>query len=309
MAALVEIVLPIFGIVTFGYLATFTRAFDATAAKGLTAFVFWFAIPLMLFKSMAGAKLPDASAATYLLSYYGATAAVMIAGLVLGGPGPFDRRVILGMGSGYSNTVLLGIPLVLTAVGPEAALPLFMLIAFHGMIFFTAVTVLIEQSRGDGARITQVPKQMLQGLIANPILIAMATGLAFAFLHWTLPRPLDQMVELIGKAAAPCALFAMGASLRAYRIGGALRPAAIIVALKLVAHPLLVAALVYLVFDLPPAWSATAVICAALPTGINSYLFAVRYQTAEAESATAILLSSVLSLPIVTLVLWWLRAG
>ena len=107
----------------------------------------------------------------------------------------------------------------------------------------------------------------------------------------------------------PCALFSVGASLRAYRLKGALPPAALMVALKLVAHPLIVWALVSFVFAVPPLWAKVAVLLAALPVGVNVYLFAVRYDAGQAESASAILLSSVLSVATLPLVLLWLGPG
>ena len=303
---------PIFGLMAFGYGATFTRVFDAAAARALAAFVFYFAIPVMLFRNMATATLPDQIPWGYLLSYYLAAAVVFAAGMVGAGAlfgGPLERQAITGFSSAFGNTVLLGIPLVLTTFGEPASLPLFLLVAFHSTLLFTAVTVVIEVGRGSRAELRALPVAILTGLATNPVLWGLILGIGFSLAGLTLPRPLERWAALIGSGAAPCALFSVGASLRAYRLRGALAPAAMIAALKLVVHPLLVFGLIRLVFDVPPLWAKVAIVIAALPVGVNPYLFAVRYDAGQAESASAILLTSLLSVATVSLVLFWLGSG
>jgi malonate transporter len=302
MTALLEIILPVFGIVALGYAATFTRLFDEAAARGLSAFVFWFALPAMLFRGMAQAELPELDAPALFLAYYGSVVLVMALGALLAG-GSWDRRALAGFGCGYSNTVLLGIPLALGAFGQAAAVPVYLVIAFHGPIVFTLVTATIELARGSRADLAGLPWRTLKGLLTNAILMAIVLGLIANQAGLGLPPALDRMVELLGRAALPGALFAMGAALRRYRLGGAMGGVVTIVAVKLVVHPLLVAALVLGPLALPPLWAKTAILLAALPTGINVYLFAARYGMAEAESAAAILLSTLLSIVSLTVLL------
>jgi hypothetical protein len=305
-------VVPIFGLMAFGYAATFTRVFDAAAARALAGFVFYFAIPVMLFRSMASARLPDQIPWGYLLSYYLGAAVVFAAGMVgaraLFG-GSFERQAIAGFSAAFGNTVLLGIPLVLTTFGERASLPLFLLVAFHSTLLFTVVTVVIETGRGSRAGLRALPVAIMGGLATNPVLWGLILGVAFSLAGLRLPGPLERWAALIGNGAAPCALFSVGASLRAYRLRGALAPAAMIAALKLVAHPLLVVGLIGLVFEVPPLWAKVAIVIAALPVGVNPYLFAVRYDAGQAESASAILLTSLLSVVTVSVVLLWLGPG
>jgi len=305
-------VVPIFGLMAFGYAATFTRVFDAAAARALAGFVFYFAIPVMLFRSMASARLPDQIPWGYLLSYYLGAAVVFAAGMAgaraLFG-GSFERQAIAGFSAAFGNTVLLGIPLVLTTFGERASLPLFLLVAFHSTLLFTVVTVVIETGRGSRAGLRALPVAIISGLATNPVLWGLILGVAFSLAGLRLPGPLERWAALIGNGAAPCALFSVGASLRAYRLKGALAPAAMIAALKLVAHPLLVVGLIGLVFEVPPLWAKVAIVIAALPVGVNPYLFAVRYDAGQAESASAILLTSLLSVVSVSVVLLWLGPG
>ena len=281
--------------IALGYAATWTRVFDEAAARGLAAFVFHFALPVALFRSTATTTLPSAPPVGFLLAYYTGTALMFLPAMLFASGG-LERRTIIAFGSAYSNTVLLGVPLVVVALGPEASVPLFLLIAFHGPIFFTLVTALIEFSRGSRESLAAMPLTLLKALVANVILLSVLGGFLFNLSGLVLPDLLAKPMELLGRAAIPAALFSIGAALRRYRLGGALGPAAFMVLGKLVLHPLIVAALVLLIADVPRLYAQVAIISAALPVGINVYLFAVRYGIAEAESASAILLSNALSI-------------
>ena len=137
----------------------------------------------------------------------------------------------------------------------------------------------------------------------------MALGIGFSLLGLRLPDSIDRFAAMLAGAAVPCALFSVGASLRAYRIVGALRPALVMVVLKLAVHPLAVWLLATLVFDVPPLWAKVVILLAALPVGVNVYVFAARYDAGQAESAAAIVISNVLSIVTLPLVLLWLGVG
>lgn len=299
---ILDIILPVFGIVTLGYLATYTQIFDRQAARGLSVFVFQFAMPVMLFLNMAKAELPTLDALALPAAYYGGSAIIYLLGMALGRP-PFDRRTIIGFGGAYSNNVLLGIPLVAQAFGEAGLLPLFVIIAGHAPLFFTGTTVLLEIGQGGGTSLRALPWRILRSLVTNVILIAILAGLAWNIAGLPLPGAMTGFAELLARAALPGALFSMGASLRDYRIIGALGPATLMVAIKLVVHPALIALLVLYVVDVPPLWAAVAIIAASLPVGINVYLFAGRFGVGEAESATAILLSNLISIVTVSITL------
>ena len=152
-------ILPIFGLLAFGYLATLTPAFGAAAASALASFVFYFAIPVLLFRSMATTALPEEIAWGYLGAFYGGTALAFALGFGVARAafaGPFERHAMIGCGAAFGNSVLLGVPVVLTALGAAASLPLFLLLAFHSTLLFTTITLVLEAG---GAR-----RERLQGV-------------------------------------------------------------------------------------------------------------------------------------------------
>lgn len=304
------IILPVFGTLGLGYAAARFGAFDEAANRGLSLFVFNFALPLMLFRAIAQAELPDAMPWGYLLSYYigafGVYAIAMIGGRLLFAR-RLDEQAVLGLGAGFSNTGMLGIPLVMTAYGPDAALPLFVIIACHSLLLLPPTTALIEAGRGGKQSLGAMLLKLAKSVLATPIIWGLSCGLAFALLAIEIPGPLDAVAKGLGSAATPCALFALGASLTRYSLGGNLREPALLVALKTLLQPLIVWLLATQVFDVPPLWVATAVLLAALPAGITPYLFAQRYGVCQSTVASAVFLSTLVSVATLSALLFVLR--
>jgi predicted permease len=308
----VDVILPIFAVIALGYAATFTSVFDAASGRGLSRFVFFFAIPLMLFEKVATTEPVEGGAWALLATFYVATGTVFTAG-ALAARSAFGRRgdeaVLMGFAGSYGNTVMIGIPVVLTVLGPQAAFPLFLVISFHSLVFFTLTTVLVEVVRGASAGLHRVPREVARGVVTNPILVALVLGVAANRAGLPLPSVFEGFAELIGAAAVPCALFATGAALREFRVRGALPIVAVLVVLKGVVHPLMVYTLATHVFALPPLFAAVAIVLATMPVGVNPYLFATRYAAAEAECATAIAVSTPLAVVTVTAALLVLGLG
>ncbi len=306
MALILDIILPVFGLVILGFGAAKAKWFDEGAIRGLSLFVFNFAIPIMLFRTLARVELPETIEWGFLLSYYLGALTVFALGMASAGllfGRPLEAQGAAGLSAAYSNTVLLGIPLILTAFGDAAALPLFLLVAFHSLLLFPTATAVIEAGRGRGAGLRRLPLVTATGMAKNPIMVGLALGLAFNLLGLGIPGPIDTIAETLGQAALPCATFAMGASLAQYRIAGSMTESAVLIALKIFVHPLLVWLLATYLFDVEPLWATVAVVMAALPSGVNAYLFAERYGTGIAQAATAVLVSTGITIGTLSLLL------
>jgi predicted permease len=298
MTAIVEIIAPIFGIVLVGWLAARLRAFDEAATRGLSLFAFNFAIPVMLLRTLARAELPEHPEWGLVLAYFSGAMAIFATGA---GSGRWIFRrlgaapAIFGITAAFSNTIILGIPIVLRAFGENAAVPLSLIVAFHSAVMFTLTTVLAEIGAGGAPHWHGTLLNVGRGLAANPILWGIAGGLASNLMNLPLPTVLDQFASTLGSAALPAALFALGANLSRFRLAHTLREAAVLTMLKIVLQPLLVYVLAAHVFGLSPLSQAVLVTIAALPTGINAYLFAARYEAAVPEATSTILVSTLAS--------------
>jgi len=312
MLTMINTVFPAFGLVLLGYVAARLKYFSEGDIQGLNTFVFNFALPVMLFRTLAQTPLPDHVEWGYLLSYYLGAFFVYGVGMLTGRLAfsqPLRQQGIFGLGAAYSNVVLLGVPVVLMGLGEAATLPLFLLLAFHASLMFSAVTAIVESARGRGQSLKKLPWTTLKGLLKNPIVGGLWLGLLFNLFQLDLPGPFERLTAMLGSAALPSAVFALGASLSRYRFRGQLPQALTLVGFKTVLHPLAVWLLATFAFHVDPLWTAVAVVMAAMPVGINAYLFAQRYDACVAPVATAILLSTGLSVGTVSVLLWWLHTS
>ncbi len=273
--------------------------------EGLASFVFSIAIPVMLFRSLAIATLPDQIPWEFLLGYYGTT-------LGLFGLSFFGGRIlrltatessVFAMNSVYSNAVLLGIPLVLASFGEQATIPLFIIISTHAAILFFITTFfaesgLVTKDQGNLAVTT------LKVLLKNPIFVGIILGLVFNLSTLNLPHIVDKTAAYLGGAALPCAVFSIGATISRYRISGDAGNISLAVLVKNLLHPLLIWIVCTWILNLDQLWAGVAVLLAACPTGINAYLFATRYNVIVQSTATIVVLSTALSVPVISFVLF-----
>lgn len=295
MNSVFDIVLPVFGILMLGYVAARAGAFDESANRGLSLFVFTFSLPLLLFQAIATANLPSDIPWSFLVAYYGGTFMAMALAMSIG-RFMFGRRLdeqgVVALGGGFSNVSMLGIPLIIASFGQQAALPLFILLSVHALTLLPVITAIIEAGRGRNQRFHLVLLSIGRGLATNPIILGLAAGLTCNLTGLVLPGNVLAITKSLGGAAVPCSLFVLGASIARYRIAGNVAEPLMLVAIKNVVHPAIVWLLATQVFELPKLWSLVAVTLAALPTGVTAYLFAQRYQTCVANTATTILIST-----------------
>lgn len=301
-----NIVFPIFALAILGYLLAYYKFFSTNEISGIARFVFTVAIPLLLFDSMANLELPETIEWGFLLSYYGSAFIVYGIGMLFSRAQfgyTLAEQGIFGLGSCYANCVLIGIPVVVSAFGEEGKLPLFLLISMHSGLMFFSVTAIAEMDGTNQSSYLSIALLSLKKIISNPIVFGLLSGLFFNWLALELPHAIDNTISWIARAALPCALFVLGASLSRYKLAGHFAPAGAIISFKMLLHPFLVWILAFYVFQIQYIWGAVAVLVAAMPIGINSYVFAEKYQACIAPLATAILLSTTLAMGSLSLVL------
>lgn len=312
MHILFDIILPVFTLVLMGYGAARIKWFPAHAVNGLSTFVFNFAVPILLFHTLATTSLPEHIPWRLFGSYYlamilifvlGGTVAILISGRSL------DAAAIIGFSAGFSNSVLFGIPIILTALGPDAGVPLFLLVSVHSPIGFTLLIIAMELISNRGKGMGRLPKAIGRSMVTNPILIGVLGGLTVNLLSIPLPDIVALTAKLMNGAVAPCSLFALGATMTQYRIAGRLTESLSLVALKTLVFPGIVFVLATYVFELETLWRNTAVLLSAVPTGVNAFLFADRYGVGKASATTTIFLGTGVSMATLSLILYLLDIG
>ena len=308
MSVVLDIVLPVFGVVGLGYGATRVGWFTDDAESGLAKYVFDFAVPLMLLRTLATAELPDTIPWGFFGSYYLSAAFVFGLGFLIARYAfrrTYGGQVITGFGFSFGNTVLLGLPLILTTYGEAGELPFFILLSFHGLSFFTITTLLLEIDRLEGgASARQMLTQTLRSLATNPILIGIFVGLFFNLGPFGLPKPVEEICALMQRSVTPCALFSLGASLTHYGIAGRLFQSSVVVVGKTMLMPAMVYVLATYVFDIDPLWTQVAVLMAAQPSGVMTYVFAKKYGVGQAIATTSIFLATTSSVVTLSVILY-----
>ncbi len=300
MTQVAAIVLPVFLLIVVGYVAGLSRWISPEAGKGLGEFTFNLAIPALLFRTVAVADLPDVAPYRLWLSFFGAAltvwlCATVITHLVLRRPAA-DAPAI-AMSSVFGNVVLLGIPLSLYALGPQAGGPIALLVSVHTPLLWTAGSLHMALAARDGAAsIGSLLAGLARDLARNPIILAIAAGALWRLTGLGLQPVVDKVLILLAQAGVPCALVALGLSLTGFQIKGQVGTLATIIALKMGLMPLLAWLLATQWLHLPKLAAGVVVLFAAMPTGANAYLFASNHQRAVNSTSGAVALGTVLSI-------------
>ncbi|MDA0328159.1 MAG: AEC family transporter [Gemmatimonadetes bacterium] len=306
MGTLLETMVPVFGLMALGFAAARRGVIDDAGVKGLVLFVFNFSIPSLLLGTMARTEFPTDIEWGFMVAFYASSLITYGLGVGVGRflfARPLHEQAIFGMGAAFSNIVLMGIPIVLTALGPEAALPMFLIIGFHSATFMPLSVGLIQAGLGSGTSKASQFATISWEILRNPIIVGILVGLAVNWSGVTIWPALDRLLEFLGLAAVPCALFAMGASLASYSLVGEVRPAIVLSLLKLLIHPLLVWIIAVPILGLGGLWVSVAVVMASMPSAVNVYLFGARYDAAPEVAARTVLLTSVCSIFTISIVL------
>ncbi len=310
MQDVLPIIVPVFTVIALGFISARGGLLDDLATTALNRYVFYVAAPCLILPRLLAMELPALTPWGFLAGYYGATFTMFALGMLISRLAlqrRLQEQAMDGFGCAYSNMVLMGIPLVLSSLGEDATLPLFLLLGIHSLLLFTTTTIFIELDRGHRDEVPATIRRSLLGLGRNPIILTMAAGLCGNVAGLALPALALDSLRFVGDSTPPCALFALGLSLGQARIRNSLVNASFMVPVKNILHPLLVAVLVTRVFTVAPLWQKTAILLAAMPTGANVYLFARHYGINEAQLTSAIVVSTATSLVTVTVLLGWMR--
>jgi len=309
MSILLQVILPVFLVIGFGYLAVWQKWFSDSGVEALMKFTQTFAIPCLLFQAVSTLDLSQTFHFALLGSFYFGA----VCGFCLGLFGArflfkrtWDDSVAIGFCCLFSNSVLLGLPITERAYGTAALTANFAIIAVHAPICYGIGITVMELVRGRGSSAPELLRKVLQAVFKNALVIALGLGFFVNLLGIILPVILTDGLDLLANAALPAALFGLGGVLVRYRPEGDLRVIFYICAISLLVHP----SLVWITgryFDLSETDFRSAILTAAMAPGINAYIFANMYGTARRVAASAVLISTALT--IITASFWLFALG
>lgn len=289
-----------------GWGAGRARLVGAESSDALNQFVYYFALPAMLFAAVARGSLAQIFNLPFLGGVVAMTLACAAVAFALSAwttDSTPQEHSLRALNASYSNTGYLGIPLVTVAYGPEAALPAAMAtVAMNVMLFSTGLTLLelFDRRQAEHGRGIAMA---LAGTARSPLIWPIALAVVLVAVDLELPNPLMRFADLLAAAAGPGALFALGLFVSRQPMRAGMAAAWPGVALKLVLHPLIAAAIFYGLLNVDPLWAKVAVLGASLPLGATAFVLAQRYKVLEVETSCSAVLSTVLSVLTVSVVM------
>jgi hypothetical protein len=292
---ILSVTLPFFALILLGYIAARQRWVPPESIPAFNGFLLYFAVPAMLFRFASATPFREITNVPYFVAWAlsGATVVLLVAFVMRRflAQSPRDAA-FYGLAAGVANAGFMGVPLLVALLGERAAAP---------VILSIVADLVVVSSVG----LAMVHAGALSRIFVNPLLVAMLLGGAYSGLGWTLPVPLAEIVKLLGLAAGPCALFAIGLSL--VRPDAPLRSPilAVPVAAKLLVHPLIVW-IAMTAFGLDTFTTKVAVLTAALPSAGWVFIFAVRHHADAGRISATILLTTALAFVSLSLLLSFL---
>jgi malonate transporter and related proteins len=309
----VNLALPFFGLIFAGAAAARLFHIEERTGDRLNILVLYFALPAMIYRTVASAPFEQLLnwpfiLATSLSTFLVFAAAFAFAVWVLGA-----RIHVAGLqasAASYGNVGYMGLILSVVAFGEAAAVPAILIFCFDILIQFALVPLAgAIGTTAHGATKAELGGNIARSVLLHPFFVATAAGAASAAIDLQLPTALDSFLEMMARAAAPSALFALGITLSKRRFAGVGPEFPVIVGLKMFAHPVIVLGVLSLVGGVDPLWISVAVLMAALPTAASVYVFAEQYDAYLEGASSSILVTTLVSAVTVPALLYVIDRG
>lgn len=312
MSDLIGLVFPFFGLIFLGFVVARLAGQPLDALGWMNTFIIYVALPALFFQLLSRTPIEKLTEWGYIFATVFSTYVVfsiMFVGSMIVSRGEMAESTIKALAAAYGNIGYMGPGLALLAFGEQAAVPVALIFCFENIVHFTVAPTLMALAGGEKGGAGRLALDVLKRIVLHPFIIATAAGVLAAWLHLSPPPPLERLLDMLARAAAPCALFAMGVTL-------ALRPLrrvpvelAPIAALKLVVHPAIAYVMLSAVGNFDPTWVYAAVLLAALPTATNVFVIAQQYGVWVQRASASVLLTTMLSVGTVTALLYLIRSG
>jgi len=313
MLQVLQLVIPLFGLIFLGYLAGRLVRLPLEGLAWLNIFVVYIALPAMFFRLLSRTPITEFANFSFIAAATFGTLAIFcivfaIAGLLNGGN--VGESTIQGFAGAYGNIGYMGPPLAIAAFGPQAGVPVALVFCFDNSMHFILAPLLMAFHAGGEMHPLKLTGQIARNIFTHPFILATIAGVGAAAMQFQPPQAIDRLLELLASAAAPCALFAMG-------VTAALRPLkripfelSYLVPIKLVLHPILVFLLLVAVAPQTDfVWIQAAVLLAALPAATNVFVIAQQYDVWKERASSAVVITTAVSVVSVTGYIYLAKTG
>ena len=303
---IIAIISPLIFIASLGFICAKSKWLSKNQLDGISKLTFNLCIPAFLFSKMATAELDHSIGLGFFFAFY---LPVIICYFIAASsnyffykksPKSYQASAVFALGSSYSNTVIVGLPILFSLYGEQAMLLIFAIVTFHSAMLFTLTSAIAAQENKKNWQKTLI------NTFKNPLLISIIGGALFNLFSIGLGEIINQSLSLLAKPAIALALFVLGASLSFYPLKSEIKFVSLSSAIKLILLPFLVYVSAYSIFNLTTIQLNTLVILSACPTGVNAYLIAKNFQSHEQTVASTVVVTTLLSVFSLSFWLWWL---
>jgi len=312
LSTIINIVGPAFGIILIGFFAGRFDFLGKDAAAALNRFVFYFALPPALFVVTARAPVGLIFNWPFAVVFTGAALITLLVAVILGRlwfGHQFESLTIVGLSAAFGNVFTMGLPLLLTAFGPDGALPAIVASLINTFVFIAGGVATLELARAKhGSRLRVLARSFIT-VFRNPLVISPLLGMVMAAFAVPLPKAVGNLLDLMAAPVAPITLFCLGLSLTGRTVQGNWHEILWLAGLKNLLNPLLACLLVTYVVALDPLWSKAVILLAAMPIGTNPYIIAQQYDVQVQTVSSAVIVSTALSVVTVSGLMIWLGVG
>ena len=299
--------LPVVFLISIGFVAGRAKLLRQEAVRDLTNLVFLVLAQALLFKTMSSVHLESLDLRP-VFQYFVVAGALFFIMLMMYGRD--SRASVLALASIFSNTLMIGVPLIGLAYGEPGQVLLFTLISLHALVLLTMATVVLEMQMayehaaelGESRHMLKTVGLAIKNAVLHPVPLPILLGLIYAQTGLGLHPVVDKPLQLLGASFGPVALVLVGITLAQTPVGENFKGALKISVVKTFVHPMLMAAAGY-AMGMRGLHLTVMVVAAALPIGANVFLFSQRYQKEEEVVTSAVAISTVFAMLSVTLVM------
>lgn len=302
MLAILSALLPTFALIVVGYVLRERRFLPDSFWPGAEKLTYFITFPALLFSNTAKAdldSLPLLGIATAMLGTIAiCTVLILVARPVLKVSAPTFSSLVQGA---IRPNTYIGLAVAAALLGTHGltvtALCVALVVPTVNVISVLACAHLGENDRKPGVL------SLLRDVAKNPLLMACVLGSLFNLLGIGLPPVIGPFLEVLGRAALPIGLLAVGAGLDLSAARRAGFPVGVSSVGKLVLSPAIAAGLC-LMLGLPDIELVAVVLYAALPCSASAYVLA-RLMGGDAQMMASIItvhtLLAIITMPVIAI--------
>jgi malonate transporter len=295
-----------------GYLAGHWRILGGEATGALNAFVSYFALPVLFFGTLARTPVAAVLDPQLILGFGATVIATFAVGMLMTrllGKGGLAAMSLQAIAASWGNVGYMGVPLCLAAFGEQGLPPAMLTVIVTAIVSMVFGVMLIELEVAAGRGPVRTFLRAALNVARNPLPLSIALGIVYSAAGFPMPVPVEKWIDLLGAAAAPCALFAIGLFLSDKSVKSGLAEAGAMTVIKLLLQPVLAVLILPFFVDMHSVAGKVALLMASLPTAANAFVLAKQFDISVEQNTATVLLTTAFSVVTVSALLVWLRVA